>query len=105
MVVSISLVDSYKTSLVDLGRRARRLRILRGFQQRELAARAGVGTGTVVRFENTGRASLENLLRIATALGVEGGLEKLFEVPRYRSLDEALEEPGGVERQRVRRRK
>jgi transcriptional regulator with XRE-family HTH domain len=98
-------MDSYGAVVVDMGRRVRQLRLVRNLQQRELAARAGVGTGTIVRLERTGRASVENLLRVAAALGVEAGFEKLFEAPKYRSIDEALERPKALERRRVRRHK
>ena len=95
-------MESYGSILVALGRRARELRILRELKQGDVAARAGLTPGTVLRFERTGRASIENVLRIATVLGAEAGFEKLFELPKYRTLDEALARP--AERQRVRTR-
>lgn len=97
-------MNSYATILVDLGRRARELRILRDLRQAELAERAGLAPGTVVRFERTGRASIENVLRIATVLGADDAFAKLFELPKYRTLDEALARPAAAERQRVRKR-
>lgn len=98
-------MESYSSILVDLGRRAREVRILRELKQAELAARAGLTPGTVVRFERTGRASIENVLRIATVLGVEDGFTRLFELPKYRTLDEALARPAAAQRQRVRTRR
>jgi transcriptional regulator with XRE-family HTH domain len=83
-------VRSFAVTLAALGERARQLRILRNLRQAELAARAGVGVATVHRFEKSGTASLENVLRIATALGAEADFEKLFEAPPYSSLDDAL---------------
>jgi transcriptional regulator with XRE-family HTH domain len=97
-------MESYLEALAALGQRARQLRLLRNLQQRDLASRAGIGIGTVARFERTGRASVENVLRIATALGADEGFARLFELPKYSSLDEALARPRKVERQRVRRR-
>jgi transcriptional regulator with XRE-family HTH domain len=88
-----------------IGERARRLRLLHKLRQDELAARAGVGVATVHRFENTGTASFENVLRIATALQAEAGFDKLFEPPAYGSLDEALERPAVAKRQRAPRRR
>jgi transcriptional regulator with XRE-family HTH domain len=96
-------MESYGETLGALGARARALRILRELRIVEVASRAGVGIGTVQRFEVSGRASIENVLRIATALGADGAFEKLFELPRFRTLDEALERP--VERKRVRKRR
>jgi transcriptional regulator with XRE-family HTH domain len=73
--------------------------------QAELAARAGVGVATIHRFEKTGTASIENVLRIATALRVETVFDKLFEAPAYTSLDEALARPDvAATRQRAPRR-
>jgi transcriptional regulator with XRE-family HTH domain len=98
-------MDSYGFTLRDLGRRARELRILRELKQRELAGRAGLSPGTVVRFERTGKASIENALRIATVLAAADAFGKLFELPKYRTLDEALARPASARRQRVRKRK
>lgn len=96
-------MESYEKILFDLARRARELRIARELKQGELATRAGLAPGTMVRFERTGRASIENVLRIATVLGAEEGFARLFELPKYRTLDEALARP--VERKRVRTRR
>ncbi len=95
-------MESYKRSLEALGQRARQLRLLRNYQQRELATRAGVTKGTIQRFEVTGRASTESLLRIAVALAAEEPISRLFEPPKYTSIDEALARPKATERQRVR---
>ncbi len=92
---------SFGDQLRALGERAAQLRLLRQLRQDELAARAGVGVVTVRRFEKTGRASLENALRIATALNAEAGFERLFEQPPYRTLDEALARPDALRRRRV----
>jgi transcriptional regulator with XRE-family HTH domain len=98
-------VDSYGATLAALGQRARNLRIFRQLRQGDLASRAGVALGTVARFERTGRASVENVLRIASVLGAAGGFERLFELPKYRTLDEALAHPAGAGRLRVRARR
>ena len=74
---------------------------MRDFRQEELARRAGVGIATVRRFEKTGNASIENVLRIATALNAESAFEKLFEAPPYASIDAALAQPQAMQRQRA----
>lgn len=95
----------YRDTLRDLGRRARELRLLRNVQQAELARRAGIGVATLQRFEKTGTASLETVLRIATALHAEQAFDKLFEAPPYASMDEALARPQRAQRQRAPKRK
>jgi len=96
---------SYEETLRALGQRARHLRLMRKLRQVELAGRAGVGVATIHRFEKTGMASIENVLRIATALSAEATFDKLFEAPAYRSIDEALARPEVTTRQRAPRQK
>jgi transcriptional regulator with XRE-family HTH domain len=95
----------FHETLSEIGDRARQLRLLRKLRQDELAARAGVGVATVHRFEKTGTASIENVLRIATALNAAAAFDKLFEAPAYASLEEALARPGVTTRRRAPRRK
>jgi HTH-type transcriptional regulator / antitoxin HipB len=90
--------------LLAIGQRAKQLRLLRKLQQTELAERAGVGVATIYRFEKSGSISMENVLKIAAALRAETAFEKLFEAPPYSSLDEALDRPAAIKRQRVSRR-
>ena len=51
-----------------LADRAKALRLLRGWTQNTLAKRAGVTAASYRRFETTGKASLELVLKIAHAL-------------------------------------
>jgi transcriptional regulator with XRE-family HTH domain len=95
---------SYRETLRAIGQRAKQLRLTRKLRQAELADRAGVGVATIHRFEKTGTASLENVLRIATALNAEATFDKLFEAPAYVSLDEALARPAATVRRRAPRR-
>jgi transcriptional regulator with XRE-family HTH domain len=95
---------SFRETLSAMGKRARQLRLLRKLRQSELATRAGIGVATVHRFEKTGTASIENVLRIATALSAETVFDKLFEPPAYASLDEALARPAVTARRRAPRR-
>lgn len=97
--------ETFDEALRLTGARARRLRLIRGLRQDELAERAGIGLATVRRFEKAGRASLENVLRIATALEAERAFERLFEAPQYTSLDEALARPEVIARRRAGRRR
>lgn len=96
---------TFKDTLSGLGERARQLRLLRNLGQAELATHAGVGVATVRRFERSGTASMENVLRIAMALNAERAFDHLFEAPAYRSLDDALARPETAARQRAPRQK
>src|SRR5258708_628951 len=97
-------MESYRDTLRSMGIRARQLRLLLNFRQDEVAARAGVGVMTVQRFEHTGRAGLENVLRIAMVLRAELAFEALFKPPKYKSIDDALARPRALRRRRVKNR-
>ncbi|MCX5746336.1 MAG: helix-turn-helix transcriptional regulator [Proteobacteria bacterium] len=95
---------SLDEQLSSLGERARQLRLLRRLGQAELAERAGVGLATVARFEKSGTASIENVLRIATALHADAAFDQLFAAPAFASLDDALARPFVASRKRAPRR-
>ena len=73
-----------------LAERARRQRLDENLTQDGLAARAGVSLGSLKRFERTGEISLENLIRIALALGAAEEFNRLFVPHDPRNLDEIL---------------
>lgn len=96
---------SVEERLLALGQRARARRLSQGLGQDELAARAGVGTATVQRFEKAGSASIENVLRIAVALDAERAFDELFAPAPFASIDEALSLDHEPQRRRAPRRK
>jgi transcriptional regulator with XRE-family HTH domain len=98
----------YFLSLSDLlrgaGRRAQQLRLLQNLTQQELAANAGVGLKALRRFEASGQGTMATALRVAVALGVHEAFGALFEVPPFRSLDEAEARAAVSTRRRARKR-
>lgn len=64
---------SYKNSPKDISKgiakKHRLIRKKKGFSQLELAERSGVSFGSVKRFEQTGKISLESLLKLLFVLG------------------------------------
>lgn len=88
--------------LSQLAARAKALRLAENLTQQQLAARAGVGVMTVKRFEASGLATLENVVRMALALRAEQPLDALFERAPYASIDDAIAAPTKP-RRRVRR--
>mgnify|MGYP001560460141 CR=1 FL=1 len=105
MINYTSFFRSFTEVLVSIGNRAKKLRLRRNFTQSELAQRSGIGVATIHRFEKTGHIAIENALRIAVALGAEGAFEKLFELPQFASIDDALQSQpsSGSERKRARK--
>jgi transcriptional regulator with XRE-family HTH domain len=89
----IALVNEYSLRApeqvgTDLARRARALRLAKGWRQITLAERSGVSLASLRRFEGSGRISLRNLLKLAFALRRLDDFDSLFEKPRAASLAE-----------------
>ncbi|HPV04489.1 MAG TPA: helix-turn-helix transcriptional regulator [Myxococcota bacterium] len=72
----------------SLASRIRVLRLLRGWTQATLSRRAGVTASSYRRFETTGHASLELVLKVAHALSRLNEFEQLFEPPPARSIEQ-----------------
>jgi len=71
-----------------LADRAKALRLFKGWTRETLARRAGVSVSSLKRFESTGKASLELVLKAAGALGRLDEFGKLLAPPPARSIEE-----------------
>jgi len=71
-----------------LGKKAKALRLFHGFKRVTLSEKSGVSAATIRNFEQTGKITLENFIRIAFALHEEHKLGDLFELPEISSLQE-----------------
>ena len=71
-----------------LAGRAKALRLLKGWTQNTLAQRAGVTAASYRRFETTGKASLELVLKVAHTLARLEEFNQLFQPPPARSIEE-----------------
>lgn len=71
-----------------LAARAKELRLAKGWRQVTLAERSGVSLASLRRFEESGRVSLRNLLRLAFALNRLDDFDALFQAPRASSMAE-----------------
>lgn len=82
--------------------RLRALRLSRGWTRNTLAARAGIAPASLKRFENTGKASLDLLLKAAHALSRLDEFGGLLRPPAARSLAELEERAAKPPRRRGR---
>ncbi len=73
---------------IDLAARLRELRLVKGWRQVTLAERSGVSLGSLRRFEESGRVSLRNLLKLSFALGRLDDFDALFQAPSASSMAE-----------------
>ncbi len=98
---------SFKFSTIDeicqeLGQRLKAQRLAQGMLQADLAVRAGVSHGTVKSIEKSGQSTLQSMVRIAQALGLEGEMQSVF-VLQSRSIAEMERNEAGI-RQRASRK-
>lgn len=68
--------------------RAKALRLLKGWKRGTLAERAGVSAASLKRFENSGRASLELVLKVAQALACLDEFKDVLKPPPAQTLAE-----------------
>ena len=65
----------------EIGARLRVQRLQQSVAQDELAARAGVSASALKTLESTGKSTVETLMRVAGALGLQADFVQLF-VPK-----------------------
>lgn len=85
-----------------LGARMMQLRLARDWRRATLAERAGVSVATVSRFETAGQITLDNLLKLAHALGALDAFEGVFVAPAG-SIAELERSVAATQRRRGRR--
>ncbi len=86
-VTTLSLVSPSEMG-ESLAQRVRALRLLKVWTRSTLAQRAGVTAASLKRFETTGKASLELVLKVAHALARLDEFGKLLQPPSAESIDE-----------------
>ena len=86
---------------LEIAQRAKQLRLHANLTQANLAKRAGIGLATVQRFEKHGQAGFDAVLAIAWVLRAEAGFARLFELPPFRTIDEALAQEQLLTRKRA----
>jgi transcriptional regulator with XRE-family HTH domain len=83
-----------------LAERIKMLRLEAGLKRTTLAQRAGVTEASLKRFERTGQASLELVLRTAFALGRLADFDHVLEPVAAKSMEELEKRLSGTTRKR-----
>jgi transcriptional regulator with XRE-family HTH domain len=71
-----------------LAGRVKKLRLRKKWKRSTLAERSGVSEGSLCRFEQTNKISLENFLKLLSALGRLDEMDELLQPPTIRSIDD-----------------
>ncbi|QJP98679.1 XRE family transcriptional regulator [Herbaspirillum rubrisubalbicans Os34] len=87
----------------ELDGRLRAARLDKGWQQEEVALRAGISRNTLLALETHGRGSISTLIRVATVLSFTEQLQSLFVVDKILSIKPLEVMHAAKTRQRVRK--
>ena len=90
---------------LELGARLRSKRLQQSLAQVELAARASVSPSAVKTLEATGKSTIETLVRVAGALGLQADFAQLFSARAVHSLADLERTERAQTRQRAPRRR
>lgn len=96
------ILDTPQEILKDIARQSKQARLNINLSQEGLASRSGISLASLKRFEQTGKISLESLLKIALVLNSLEDFKLLFQksAKPIMSLDEIIEEPSKRQRGR-----
>ncbi|MFC7380076.1 helix-turn-helix domain-containing protein [Brevundimonas sp. GCM10030266] len=97
----ISLITPAR-GLEKLAANVRSRRLALGLTQAGLSARSGVPLGTLRKFERTGRASTETLMKLLITVGAADAAIQAIEPepPRFSSISDVLKAPSPPPRRR-----
>lgn len=85
-MVSIVFKSPLEVSL-EIAKRVREKRLEYNWSQKTLSIRSGVKYGTLKKFEQTGKISLESLLMLARVMRSLTDFDELFEKKRPKNID------------------
>jgi len=71
-----------------LGEKAKALRLYLGYKRATLSEKSGVSPETIRNFEQNGKITLENFLKIAFALNESRKLHGMFDLPEITSISD-----------------
>lgn len=92
----LSLLDNYTLDNADdiakaLAEDFRKRRVEKNMTRQQLAEKSGVAVSNIVRFEQKGLISLNNLIGIAMIMGYTSEVKKLFAEPKYSTMEELMQ--------------
>ncbi len=98
MILPITLLSGPSDLQKILGQKAKVLRLHQGYKRISLSEKSGVSPETIRNFEQTGKITLENFLKIAFALNESKKLYTLFDLPEITSIRDIESRKGALPR-------
>lgn len=85
LTINIHTPDEVATQMAE---NTKQLRLSKNISRKSLSAQSGVSLGSIQRFEQTGKVSLENLLKIAHTLSALEDFLHLLKLPEPTTIKE-----------------
>jgi transcriptional regulator with XRE-family HTH domain len=89
--------------ILTLGKRVEKIRLGRNWTREKLADEAGITARTVANLESGNKVTLDTLVRVLIALGVQANLQNLLPDPSIRPMERLRAQ--STERRRARQNK
>jgi transcriptional regulator with XRE-family HTH domain len=98
------ILDNFNPPAIagKLAIKMRKMRLAQNLSQTSLSKMSGVSLGSLKRFENNYKISLEHLLQLALALNAIDAFHHLFPENDYQSIDEIIHKKKQKQRKRAR---
>ncbi len=103
LVVNMLPINIYTPEEVSmqLASNSKQLRLSKNMSRKTLALHSGVSFGSIQRFEQSGKISLENLLKIAHSLSALQEFQTLLQLPEPKSIRELEQQENLPQRGRL----
>ncbi|MCQ2974788.1 MAG: helix-turn-helix domain-containing protein [Bacteroidales bacterium] len=84
-------IDNPDDVAMEIANDFRRRRIEKNLTREQVAEMSQVPLSNIARFEQKGLVSLQNLIKIAMAVGYTSDIKNIFKTQKYQTMDEMLQ--------------
>ncbi len=84
-------IDNPDDVAMEIANDFRRRRIEKNLTREQVAEMSQVPLSNIARFEQKGLVSLQNLIKIAMAVGYTSDIKNIFKIQKYQTMDEMLQ--------------
>ncbi len=84
-------IDNPDDVAMEIANDFRRRRIEKNLTREQVAEMSQVPLANIARFEQKGLVSLQNLIKIAMAVGYTSDIKNIFKTQKYQTMDELLQ--------------
>lgn len=98
-------IDNPDDVAMEIANDFRRRRIEKNLTREQVAEMSQVPLSNIARFEQKGLVSLQNLIKIAMAVGYTSDIKNIFKTQKYQTMDEMLQIKRNLNKKRATKKK